>query len=302
LAQLTPADRALIRSAAGSELAARHFDAAIGYIERALALDPGDPALLNLLGYSYAYAGKFDDAVRALRDYERARPQDANPPDSLAEVHFYYGRFAEAAEFWRKAYDKDPAFFQGAPLLKSAVARLFAGDTAAADSTFARYEALQRTAGDANLELQRARWDWLRGRRSEAIRRVAAAPGPAASCVLTVWLLETGDRAGAAKPAACRFLLDPRSAPNPMTRAYALLLGSDFQAAASLLRDVVARAAPSPSDPSPVMLAWALVETGAASEAAKFLRYNPVPTGTDPFETLVYPRIFELREKVSGRK
>jgi len=69
-------------------------------------------------------------------------------------------------------------------------------------------------------------------------------------------------------------------------------------------RDIAARAAPNPSESTPVMLAWALVETGKFDEAEKYLRYNPVPTApaADPFESLVYPRIFRLREMVAAKK
>jgi hypothetical protein len=52
------------------------------------------------------------------------------------------------------------------------------------------------------------------------------------------------------------------------------------------------------------MLAWALVETGQLEEAQKYLRYNPVPAApvADPFESLVYPRLFRLREIAAGQK
>jgi hypothetical protein len=53
-----------------------------------------------------------------------------------------------------------------------------------------------------------------------------------------------------------------------------------------------------------VFLAWALTETGAFDEAAKYLRSTPVPapTGQAPFDALVFPRIFYLRGLVAEKK
>ena len=81
-------------------------------------------------------------------------------------------------------------------------------------------------------------WDYLRGKRPEAMRRLenfarttqAREIAGLADCTLTIWLLEAGDRAGAAKRNACRFLADPNGAnfPTPAAHAYALLLAKDF--------------------------------------------------------------------------
>jgi len=92
--------------------------------------------------------------------------------------------------------------------------------------------------------------------------------------------------------------------PNPAARAYALLLAKDFEGALPILRDVVARLAPDPVDPAPVMLAWALVETGRVEEAEKYLRTVPVPANPAPapFESLIFPRIFDLRAKVAEKR
>src|SRR5207248_236375 len=91
LARLTPADANLLRSLAGAELQARRYGSAIDYYRKALAAQPQDSALLNLLGYTQAYAGDLDGAVKTLREYQRTRPMDANPIDSLGDVHFYLG-------------------------------------------------------------------------------------------------------------------------------------------------------------------------------------------------------------------
>jgi tetratricopeptide (TPR) repeat protein len=313
LSRLTPTDTNLLRALANSELAAKRYATAIDYFKKALAAQPGDAGLLNTLGYTQAYAGDLDGAVKTLREYERVRPAEANPFDSLGEVHFYWGRFAEAEAFYRQAYQKDATFLNSASLVKAAKAHLMTGDVSGAERIFAEYEVARRAANDPLLPFTRAQWDYLSGKRAEAIRELGSVvtattvreAAALADCTLTVWLLESGDRAAAAKRTACRFLTEPpASSGNPMGRAYALLLAKDFQGALPILRDAVARMAPSPVEPAPAMLAWALVETGRVDEAEKYLRTVPVPAAPSPapFESLIFPRIFYLRAKVAEKR
>ena len=314
LSRLTPGDHNLLRMLGDSELAAKRFAAAIEYYKKALAAQPADAALLNTLGYAQAYAGDLDGAVKSLREYGRVRPADANPLDSLGEVHFYWGRFPEAETFYRQAYQKDATFQNAAALVKAATAHLMTGDVSGAETVFAEYEQVRRAANDPMIGYARAQWDYLRGKKGEAMREVDAfvtatkvrEAAALAECTLTVWLLESGNRESALKHTACRFLTDPHAAsfPSPVAQAYALLLAKDFQGALPVLRDLVARVAPSPAEPSPVLLAWALVETGHFDEAEKFLRTVPVPPAPSPapFESLIFPRIFALRAKVAEKK
>ena len=251
LSRLTPADLSLLRNLANAELGARRYAPAIEYFKKALAIEPGDPALLNSLGYAYAYLGDLDRAVQSLREYERVRPNDANPLDSLGEVHFYRGRFAESEKFYRQAYEKDPAFLNSGPLMRAAFARLMTGDPSGAETIFAEYEAARRAARDPVIEMTRARWDYLRGERAAAIRKMQSFASSTqvreaaglADCTLTVWLLDAGDPASAAQHTACRFLTDKNAAsfPNPLMRAYTLLFAKDYEQAAVVLREILAR-------------------------------------------------------------
>jgi Flp pilus assembly protein TadD len=314
LAHVTPADKNLLRNLGGMELAAKRFPAAIDYYKKALAAQPGDATLLNELGYAQAYAGDLDGAVKTLREYERVSPKEANPLDSLGDVHFYWGRFSEAEKFYRQAYGQDAAFQSGASLFKGARARLMTGDVSGAEAVFAEYETARRAANDPAIGFARARWNYLCGKRKEAMRAVEAfaagvkgsqAAG-VADCMLTVWLIEAGDRAAAAKHNACRFLNEPHAAsfPSPVAKALTLLLANDFQAALPVLREVAARAAPNPTEIAPVLLGWALVETGHLDEAEKYLQTIPVPSAPlpAPFESMIIPRIFHLRAVVAEKK
>ena len=330
LSRFTPADSVLLRNLAGAEMQARRYGPAIDYYQKALAAQPGDPAILNTLGYTQAYAGDLEAAVKTLREYQRLRPADANPLDSLGEVNFYLGQFSAAEKFYRQEYSKDPAFLNGASLIKAATAHLMTGDVPGAEAVFAEYETARRAAGDPAIGFTRAEWDYLRGKRTEAIQSLEGLASTTKSrdlaslahSTLTVWLLDAGDRERARRhaaqavstagqatanlAAACRFVAEPAGAsfPDPLVRAYALLLAKNFTAAVPLLREIIAHSSPSPTEPTQVLLAWALEETGGFDEAAKYLRYLPVPAASAPapFNVLIFPRIFYLRGVVAEKK
>ncbi len=245
-------------------------------------------------------------------------------------MNFYLGQFSEAEALYRQAFAKDPSFLNGTALLKAATAHLMTGDVSGAEAIFRKYEAARRAAGDPAIDLARAEWDRLRGKPNQAIHNLEILTAATknrdlaslAHASLTVWFLEAGDRASARRhaaqaaataggqltaslAAACRYVAGPAgSFPDPAVQAEALLLSKNFAAAVPLLRDVLAHSAPSPTETTPVLLAWALVETGQFDEAEKYLRATPVPAalGPAPFQALVFPRIFHLRAVVAEKK
>jgi len=147
-----------------------------------------------------------------------------------------------------------------------------------------------------------------------------------------IWSLMLGDRAAAealaahaaplAGPASdalvvlARFLSQPQasglewasradrafSAPAAVTihdlaLGYALLLASDFTAAAAPAERIWRHTAPTGEEHADVVLAWVRLEAGKPEDAAALLRANPIPdaTGPGPFTSFVFPRIFYLR-------
>jgi tetratricopeptide (TPR) repeat protein len=70
--------------------------------QKALDLEPADTALLNLLGYAAAYSGELQTGMGALRRYQAARPNEANPLDSMGDINLASGRFAEAEQQYRR--------------------------------------------------------------------------------------------------------------------------------------------------------------------------------------------------------
>jgi hypothetical protein len=209
------------------------------------------------------------------------------------------------------------------------MARLTTGDIAGADAIF------RQRFPQPNPE-----WLWVSGRRKEAYallqQHVAAAgKSPAVSgayAELALWSLFLNDRTAAAEmarrsvetavPASAnlaalvRFLALPpapadewtaranQTFANPAARdlvlAYALLLAREFGPASGILQRIHDANPVAPDGSIPIMLAWALVETGDAKRAAPLLRLNPLPgpNGPGPFISFYFPRVFELRARV----
>jgi tetratricopeptide (TPR) repeat protein len=248
LSRLSPADTVLLRQLAQAQLNARNYEGAAEALKKALVIEPTDAALLNQLGYAEMYAGNLVGATSALNEYARLRPDDPNALDSLGDVHFYLGQFTQAEQYYRRSSEKDRSFNGGADLMKAARARLMTGDLGGADGIFKEYLDARRQAKDPSVEFRRAEWEFLSGRKREAIARMeafarslsgglAASAAPEAYAQIAVWELQLGDQTRAreaalkaASPRApgpaimARFLAGPPAPPAEwMARAQQML-------------------------------------------------------------------------------
>jgi tetratricopeptide (TPR) repeat protein len=342
LARLDPADPNRHRALAEALMSVRDYDAAIVEFRRALSLRPDDVAALNTMGYAAAYSGDLPTAIRVLRGYEQLRPNEPNPLDSLGDAHFVTGHFGEAEQFYLAAHAKAPGFLNGGELLKAAQARLMTGDVPGATALFHRYLAARLAAHDPNALYHAAAWSWQTGARRAAIasldRLALATTGadgaPAwrevacrANALAAIWLLDLGDRAGAAEHtrkalaeagpatsamvALVAYLVQPEAYPLPAqsplkdyARAYALLFGRQFQPAVQALQDLYGRPTGELDDGLAVLLAWAYEETGNWRHAEPLLRLTPLPqaAGLPVFSSLYFPRLFFLRGVVLERE
>jgi Flp pilus assembly protein TadD/TolB-like protein len=309
LSRSTPADPFPLAALAEQDFNARAFPGAAVFYRQALERDPDNVAILNQLGYAEAYAGDLASAVQHLTRYRDLRPREANPLDSLGDVNYYAGRFAEAEKYYLQAHARDATFLAGGELYKAAWARLMRGDLAGADALFAKY---MQASPDALAPYRRAQWEYLTGRRREGMARLAALDTPLAAAQLAIWQLETGDpagarrnalRAGAAGPGAIvRYVTMPQGAPPPglageYASAYALLYSKQFRAAGERLRALYARTPPGSGEPLEVLLAWTVAESGDARHAAALAATNVIPdtAGAHLFLSLSFPRILFLR-------
>jgi tetratricopeptide (TPR) repeat protein len=112
-AALGEEDRALrsslLLARAELKLQADEWDAASPLIERAVALQPDDPVVLNFAGYSALERRK--DVQRSIARIEAAwakAPQNASITDSLGWAYFLTGRTDEAVELLEKAQRGEP--------------------------------------------------------------------------------------------------------------------------------------------------------------------------------------------------
>lgn len=318
LVRQTPDDIQALRTLAELHVLQRRFqDAAHDYQEIA-RLEPNDPSTFNLLGYMDGYAHDIAGGRAAFEKYQAlAGPADINPIDSLGEVYFANGDFASAEKTFLEAQRKNPTAPGGSELLKAAEARLMTGDVPGADSLFEKYMALQ-----PQRQMERARWDFLSGRRREAMalaEKLMSAegdPGAVAAAQLSFWRLQTGDRASAAQlastafaravspgtknlAAVCRFLtLTPaQKSQFANINAMAQILNHQFAEAIPLLERLLGESNPASDGQVRTLLAWAYSETGKTSQAKPLVDMYPIPLPSpEPaFVSLIFPRFLQVR-------
>lgn len=206
--KVEPADPLMWRALGESYVARHDYRHGMESLQKAVEFEPRESNTWNSLGYAAAYAGDLTTATAALRRYQALSPNDANPLDSLGDVYFASGKLLEAEQFYLDAFQKNPDFLNQGDLLKAAIARLFTGDRATADQAAERYFNARAQAKDPILEYRRAQWQWLTGRRREAIRQMQAFAdanestplrdtAARAYAELALWNLMLGDRTAA---------------------------------------------------------------------------------------------------------
>ncbi|HYL37187.1 MAG TPA: tetratricopeptide repeat protein [Bryobacteraceae bacterium] len=324
LVRLIPANPKVFQELAALDASQRRFQEAVANYEAAMRLDPDDPETWNQMGYAQAYQQNLAAARAALQHYQQLLPQEnANALDSLGEVSFFLGDFNGAAKYFLDADQKNRGQFGAAELLKAAQARLMAGDLPGADALFQKYAAL---LPGSRAAYQRAQWEFLTGRRSEAMagmeKTIAALSGDDQSVALSqmaIWKLQTGDSkaaqdfanraaARAVSPlarnlsAACRVIAraPATSSGSPLADAFTLIFARQFKEATPLLEDLLPRTDPSRDGQVRTLLAWACWKTNRITDADRLLRIYPIPlsSGESVFASLVFPRFVLLRAEV----
>ncbi len=327
LARITPADWQVFRELADLQFAQRNFADAVRNYEIVARLDPENAQAWNQLGYAHAFAKDLAGARRALEHYRQLLPPaEVNPFDSLGEVSFHLGDFEAAAKYFLQAQEKNPSEFGGTELVKAAQARLMLGDLQQADALFQRFIGLIQHSQPALIGYQQAQWEFLTGRRKQAMSRIEKATpstdGDLRSmglCQLSIWKLETGDpkaaaalatqaEASARSPgmrglsATCRLLASPPqgSSGSLLADAFILLFEKKFSEAGPLLENLFRQTNPTADGQIRTLLAWVQVETGHLPEAGRLLDPIPIPlsSGEQLFAALIFPRYLYLRGAV----
>jgi tetratricopeptide (TPR) repeat protein len=260
------ADPVLLTSLGELELRAREFALAVGDYKKILAVAPENPDALNKLGYAYGYQGKVSDAEATIAQYAKEPGQEPNSFDSLGEVYFMNGKFAEAEKAFLRAHDLNAAFLAGGDLRKAAYAHWLAGDLAGADKLFARYLDFRAKLKDPSIEGQHAAWDYITGRKDQAIATVQKTPSPQAVEQVRVWR-------GEAK------------------------LPSDLDQ----LKKAYEASQPSSDGLFRTLYAEALLAHGNKDEAKRLAARWPLPDNAGPpvLQSLVFPKYIALRRMLS---
>ncbi|MBV9610634.1 MAG: tetratricopeptide repeat protein, partial [Acidobacteria bacterium] len=85
-------------------------DRALSVLHEALATEPKNESLLNILGYVEAFKEDEKAAVQANDQYLALRPNDPNPWDTRGDIYFYFGKDDEALTNYRKVIELKPDF------------------------------------------------------------------------------------------------------------------------------------------------------------------------------------------------
>jgi tetratricopeptide (TPR) repeat protein len=265
LARLQPNDTKLVRALADRETNARKFDDAIRLYKQVIETDPDDALTLNALGYAQFFKGDLDAARKSLEEYAKRPGQDANGADSLGEILFMAGQFAEAERLFKDAHTKSPNLLSGGDLMKAAYAHWLGGDLPGADKMMEDYFKYRSEHGDQSVIWRRAVWEYATGRPDAAASRLKSAMGPVGEVAqrqLLVWQNAAG------------LVQDPAT----LQRAY---LGTP-PAADGLVRTLYANA---------------LWRAGRNGEAANLIALWPLPEIGDPMvQSFQYPFYLALKK------
>ncbi len=334
LAMIVKYDTQLFRELSDAALLVRNYKSAAEWLEKSLAVEPGDTNALNSLAYAYALSGDLAAAERTIAQYRKVAPGDANTYDSMGEIYFVSGKFVDAEKAFSEGFEKSPQFSGGALMYKAAFSRLMLGDEKGASGLFDRYLEFRQSANDPTLEARRANWEFLTGRRKAALARLAKLETAQARGQLAILLLLNGDAAGARKQAesamqppaqdkqlasmaiflagpattaaqwqeAAARVFGPASAAAIKNQfvAYGMFLKGQYADAAALLGPLVTDASPLSGTFQKELLAASLVGAGRVAEAEPLVAMYPIPDGANEnvFTGMMFPRLFETRAAV----
>lgn len=85
----------------------KHLEKGLGYIKKALKLEPNDPAIHDSMGWAYYRLGQYDEALKYLkRAFEKLK--DAEIAAHLGEVLWVAGEREAAQDVWNAALQQTP--------------------------------------------------------------------------------------------------------------------------------------------------------------------------------------------------
>src|ERR671935_1547634 len=82
------------------------LEEALGYIKKAVQLDPANGAYLDSLGWAYFRLGNYDIAEEQLRKASERMGSDPTVQDHLGDLYQKTGRLKLAAAHWERALEE----------------------------------------------------------------------------------------------------------------------------------------------------------------------------------------------------
>jgi len=334
LVKADPSNPAALAELAGALTASRRFSHAESLYRDALLRNADQPELWNLLAYSQAWQGHFDEARKSLAEYDRLAPGDPNAADSRGEIEWMAGNLAGAESWFLNSYRRDAKFNGGVALEKAALSRYLTGDEAAAERLVSQYLGDRSRAGDALAAFHRARWQFLFGDTAgagallENIVQRGGPDAPLAAVRLMLAALRDGDIPAAKRYGQIVRTLTPKAGNPFLARIAAMLvegdsnavpdpaLRSELMAVGLTLRGDFARALQAwdeslrgPRGGSDAfareMKAWCLLRTGKSNEAAGLVKVGwPLLEADDRllFDFMVYPNLLFVRAESAAAR
>jgi tetratricopeptide (TPR) repeat protein len=110
LIELYPKDREAHLEYAGYLNGLQKYDEAAEEYRKVVTIDPAYAMGYNYMAYGYMFAGRTDEAEKAIQKYIELRPAEPNPYDSQGEILRKAGKFEESTSSYRKALSMDSAF------------------------------------------------------------------------------------------------------------------------------------------------------------------------------------------------
>jgi tetratricopeptide (TPR) repeat protein len=284
MAKLHGHDLGLWRAAADAALIAKDHAAAAEALQKAAELDPNNVGNWNIMAYAHGFAGNLEGAEASIAEYRRIAPQDANAYDSLGEVYFYHGRFAEAEENFLKAFKMNDALLGGGEMYRAALARFLAGDVTKADQYFKQYLQFRQRHNDPSLDLREAVWLYTTGRGAEARAKAASVGSAAAKTQTLLWDLADGKVSG-------------NVGQQPAVQGWNLLFARKYAEASEFWRKAYENSSIIEGNQSRVALAWALSGLGREAEARALLERWPLPpqSAEAGFSSILINKAVQLR-------
>lgn len=273
---LTPLDVPLWRTLAEAQMNSRNYAASAAAYKQVLQLEPANGEARNLLGYAQGFSGNLEEARQTFLEYGKLPGQAANSFDSLGEVYFLNGKFAEAEQSFLTAQKTNPGFMGGGDLMKAAYAKWLGGNRDGADQTMKEFLIARVKQHDDLVTWREAVWLYSTGREAEAESSLERS-------------LRDGDLTKESQEVMQKQLAvwkDPAALPH------------DPQ----VLKTVYERTPPGQDGLVRTFYARALVEAGKKEEARKLVALWPVPeSGGDPlYQAFLYPKFLEVRKALQN--